>query len=135
MRKNSATKDDLKLEFFPEFEDDDEDGSSDDMAPAKKSQGFEFTNYLSTMRIVRLVLCLQAIGIMIDNPSLYCPLLFRIFCRNILFYSIRFYSRPFIDAVYIVQYYLTEISNLLNQNYAGNAKNGVEVQTRKLANS
>ena len=71
--------------------------------PDRRPKSFEFTDCASTMRLVRLVMTIQVIGLIIDDSAVHIPVLFRIACRGILFYSIRFYSRPFIDLSYILQ--------------------------------
>lgn len=86
------------------------DNESDDEIPETKNQYFEFSNSYYVMRFIKLILFIQVLGIMIDHPSLQIAVLFNIFCRGILFYSIRFYSRPFLDALYILQYFWHEIT-------------------------
>jgi len=71
--------------------------------PDRRPRSFEFNDSASTLRIVRLVMTVQIIGLVIDDASVHIPILFRIACRGVLFYSIRFYSRPFIDMSYAFQ--------------------------------
>ena len=76
----------------------------------KGDHTFEFTSNLAMMRFIRMFLTLQVVGIMIDNTYVELPVLFRTLCRNVLFYVIRFYSRPFIDVIYLGDYYWGQIS-------------------------
>ena len=64
---------------------------------------FEFTNNVAVMRFIRMFLSLQIVAVMIDNTYVELPVLFRIFSRDVLFYVIRFYSRPFIDVIYFME--------------------------------
>ena len=70
---------------------------------------FEFSDNVAVMRYIRAFLYLQIVGVIIDNTYVELPVLFRTFCRDPLFYVIRFYSRPFIDATYIFDYYRSQI--------------------------
>lgn len=95
----------------------DDDHSSDDSdneAPETKNQNFEFSNGYGVMRIIRLIIVVQIISIALDNPSEQIAVLFRITVRGVLFYSIRFYSRPFIDLLYLIQYFLEAIISAVN---------------------
>ena len=71
---------------------------------------FEFTNNVAVMRFIRMFLSLQIVAVMIDNTYVELPVLFRIFSRDVLFYVIRFYSRPFIDVIYLGDYYWSQIA-------------------------
>ena len=44
--------------------------------------------------------------------------------RGVLFYAIRFYSRPFIDLLYIIQHYLALYGNTLSQAASGASSSG-----------
>ena len=70
---------------------------------------FEFSDNVAVMRFIRAFLYLQIVGVIIDNTYVELPVLFRTFCRDLLFYVIRFYSRPFIDAIYIFDYHRSQI--------------------------
>lgn len=78
---------------------------SDNEVPDLKSQYFEFTDGYNIMRLIRLLMVVQIIAIVIDDPGIHLAVLFNICCRGILLYSLKFFSRPFIDTVYIVQYF------------------------------
>lgn len=110
------------------------DDDSDTETPEMKSQHFEFSNGYHLMRLLRLILFIQIIGIAMDNPSLEWAVLFRITCHGILFYSIRFYSRPFIDLLYVIQYFLETIINFfVRQDIPETpSADNVEVTTRRL---
>ncbi len=86
------------------------DHESDDEAPETKNQYFEFSNSYYVMRFIKLLLFIQILGIMIDHPSIQIAIIFNIFCRGILFYSLKFCSRPFLDALYVLQYFWHEIT-------------------------
>jgi hypothetical protein len=76
------------------------------MAENTSKQGdntFEFTNNITVMRFIRMFLSLQVIAIMLVNAQM--PVLFRILSRDVLFYVVRFYSRPVLDLVYLFEYY------------------------------
>lgn len=68
-----------------------------------KARNFEFTNNKSLMRVFRAIIFLQMIALICDNPAVQFPPLFDVLCRAPLFYLIRFYSYPFVDAVYLIQ--------------------------------
>lgn len=96
----------------------DDDHSSDDSdneAPETKNQNFEFSNGYGVMRIIRLVIVVQVISIAMDNPSEQIAVMFHIAVRGVLFYAIRFYSRPFIDLLYLLQFFLEAIINAFNK--------------------
>jgi hypothetical protein len=84
-----------------------QDGDDDDgMEEREKADHtFEFTSNFAVFRLIRMLFTLQFLSILIDNESAVNPVIFRLFCRGPLFYVIRFYSRPFIDAIYILQSY------------------------------
>jgi hypothetical protein len=73
---------------------------------------FEFTDNLGMMRVIRTFISLQVIGLIIDNPTIELPIVFQILCRTFCFYSIRFYSRPFLDALYCLQYFSVALNKL-----------------------
>lgn len=145
---------DLGAQDFYEDEDafsvDSEAGS----APSRKEPKFEFTDSWSCMRVVRLIATLQILSFAIDNPSMQLPIVFHIVCRGVLYYINQFYSRLFIDAIYVIQYYShlgIELYNKYNPahtkvtveklnaqqylNQAGNAANGAAGAAGNLAGS
>ena len=73
---------------------------------------FEFTESYHIMRFIRMLLILQVLGMMIENPAMKVSTLFTIVSRFPLFYSIRFYSRPFLDLIYAVQYFASTLNDL-----------------------
>ena len=115
------------IEFYSD-NGDDESTSSDSLAPAAFSKNFEFTNNLYVMRLVRMFLCMEAVGIVIDTPSFYIPTMFKICCRTILFYTIRFYSRPIVDIVYIIELFLGKLKYFFQVYIIDRSKAGVNVQ-------
>lgn len=114
----------------------DDDHSSDDSdneAPETKNQNFEFSDGYGVMRMIRLIIVIQIISIAFEDPTQEVSILFRIAVRGPLYYSIRFYSRPFIDLIYLIQYFYVAIVNAAT-NYASSnpSEGGVEVDTRRL---
>jgi hypothetical protein len=77
---------------------------------------FEFSDGYGVMRTIRLILFIQIIAICLDNPSTQYSILYRITCRGVLFYAIRFYSRPFIDVLYLIQVYCDIAVNFYHNN-------------------
>jgi hypothetical protein len=91
-------------------EDEDEDLFEDDQHSSPvPNETLEFSNSYNVMRLIRLIIVLQTIAIIIDNPSFEMSIFFRVVCRGFLMYSIQFYSRPFIDLVYIIQLFYGSI--------------------------
>ena len=75
--------------------------ASEGYKPAQKDRNnFEFTDNLAVMRLARMIIFLQFLSIMIDNPSTQLPVRFRIVNRGPLYYVGHFYSRIIIDFVY-----------------------------------
>ena len=101
---------------------DDSDGDDDDDEELA-DQTFEFTTNLNVFRFLRMIITLQILGIMIDNDSIPVPVFFRLVCRGPLFYAIRFYSRPFMDLIYAIQF---------NQNKVPGASAGLAQGTAAL---
>lgn len=56
----------------------------------------------------------------VDNPQVQSgiPTLFRITVNGVCYYALRFYSRPFLDAVYVVQYFLSRLISTASKYYA-----------------
>lgn len=74
-----------------------------------KARNFEFTNNKSLMRVFRAIIYFQMISLICDNPAVKFPPIFDVLCRAPFFYLIRFYSYPFVDAVYLIQKYGKQI--------------------------
>jgi hypothetical protein len=130
-RKNVVADTAFNHQIHDFLDDDVSSEDSDGEAPDTKNQNFEFSNGYGVMRIIRMVLVLQVISIALDNPSLEMSVLFRIACRGPLFYAIRFYSRPFIDLIYVVQYFLNAVIEIVRaQNLPANPS--VSITNRKL---
>lgn len=107
----------IKKKNFTLLDPDDDDFSVDSEAgyiSERKDRTFEFSDSKTVMRIIRLVLVIQVIAFVTDNPSIQIPILFRIISFGPLFYAIRFYSRPFIDFVYVFQYLMELLSSTLD---------------------
>eukprot|EP01031_Cornospumella_fuschlensis_P050687 gene50687-61999_t len=105
---------------------------SDDEAPETKDQYFEFSDAYGIMRLIRCIIYVQVIAFILDNPALRISHLFDICCRGVLFYSIRFYSRPFLDAIYVVQIFGETIAKFVFGQKAPKAPDSVEVTSRRL---
>jgi hypothetical protein len=106
-----------KNDNFNLLDPEDDDFSVDSEAgyiSERKDRTFEFSDSKTIMRIIRLVLVIQVIAFVTDNPSIQIPILFRIISYGPLFYAIRFYSRPFIDFVYALQYLLEILNSTLD---------------------
>lgn len=108
------------------------EGESDDEIPETKNQNFEFSDGYGIMRVIRLILVIQIISIALENPSVQMAVLFRITVRGILFYSVRFYSRPFIDFLYVIQYFLEAIINFFLAQSVPSDPNKIEITNRRL---
>ena len=121
----------------PDEEDDEVLFEDDENSITIQNQMFEFSDSYNIMRWIRLVILLQTIAIIIDNPSFEMSVFFRIVCRGFLLYLLEFYSRPFIDLVYIVQlFYGAIVSLLLSAMSAGGSQEipkRVEVGYRRLS--
>ena len=90
-------------------EEDDSDAEDED---EQADHTFEFTTNLNVFRFIRMIITLQVIALMVDKEDMEIPVLFRLFSRGPLFYSIRFYSRPFLDLIYAVQFNQNRVPNL-----------------------
>ncbi len=106
--------------FLTRVDDAFSDDSEDEDEPLRLSKHFEFTDQANTWRIVRLITTLQIIALVIDNNSIPLPILFKILSAGPLYYSIRFYSRPLIDVLYIVEYYYKKLMPFIHIMLAGN---------------
>ncbi len=118
------------------LDDDHSSDDSDDESPETKNQNFEFSDSYGVMRFIKLVLFIQVIGIMLDNPSTQYSVVFRIVCRGIIYYSMQFYSRPFIDLIYIIQYFLESIIAFVQKQQipATPSSGNIEVDYRRRLN-
>lgn len=63
---------------------------------------------------------MQIIALAIDSNSIPLPILFEIICAGPLFYSLRFYSRPLIDVLYVVEYYYKKYLPFMHILLSGN---------------
>ncbi len=112
----------------------DDDHSSDDSdneAPETKNQNFEFSDGYGVMRMIRLVIVVQIISIAMEDPSQEMSILFRIAVRGPLFYSIRFYSRPFIDLLYLIQFFFVAVINFVSE-HSSESNSDIEIDGRRL---
>lgn len=118
-------------DFMDDIQSDEYD--SDDEQPEMKNQNFEFSDGYAIMRLVRLVLVVEVIAIAVDNPSLKLTSVFQIACRGVLFYSLEFYSRPFIDFLYVIQYFYKGIVAFLIAQHVPAAPNqgNTEITTNR----
>lgn len=109
-----------------------DDYESDDEVPETKNQNFEFSDGYGIMRIIRLVIVVQIISIALENPTLEMSVLVRITVRGVLFYAIRFYSRPFLDILYLIQYFLESIINFAVSQNVPSDPTKIEISGRRL---
>lgn len=93
--------------------DDTKSEDDDDDVPETKNQYFEFSNGYHIMRVIKLIFIIQVIGLVLDNPSIKLAILFDTFCRGISLYSLKFQSRPFLDIIYLIQYFLDRLRKFL----------------------
>jgi hypothetical protein len=105
---------------------------TDDEVPETKNQHFEFSDGYGVMRIIRAVMVVQIISVALENPSLEMSALVRITVRGVLFYAIRFYSRPFIDVLYLIQYFLEAIINFVVSQDVPSDPSNIVVSMRRL---
>jgi hypothetical protein len=113
----------------------DEHDDKDNEIPETKNQYFEFSNSYHIMRFIRLILIIQIIGIIIDNPAIQLSLFFNICCKGILTYSLHFYSRPFLDILYVIQYFWQELTDLIESQDLPATPSGIEVSGRRKLNT
>lgn len=108
---------------------------SDDEVPETKNQHFEFSNSYHIMRTIRLILFVQTLGVLIDNPGIQLSLLFNACCKGILYYSTRLHSRIFIDAVYIVQYFWQNLVSVIQSQHLPSTPSGIEISGMRRLNT
>lgn len=89
---------------------------SDDAPSESKKRNFEFTSNVATMKLVRAFVFLQVIALILDHPSARLPPLFRSVCKGLFYYTIRFYSRPFLDLIYIINYFIVAAQRYVREN-------------------
>ncbi|RYH21327.1 hypothetical protein EON65_20940 [archaeon] len=107
--------------------DDIPDHDSDDEAPETKDQYFEFSDAYGIMRLIRCIIYVQIVALILDNPALRISHMLDICCRGVLYYSIHFYSRPFLDVIYIVQLFGDGIAKFFISQNAPKTPDNVEV--------
>ena len=103
--RDTAEEQHEDLEFHDP--DDMKDEDVDETKPEVKERNFEFTSGDDMMRFLRMIFYVQIIALAVDNPTIILPPLFRIAVEGLCFYSMRFYYRPFLDLIYIIQYCYT----------------------------
>lgn len=103
--------------------------SDDEDAPETKNQYFEFSNSYYVMRFIKVIFLVQVISLLLDHPEIKIPIFFDVFCRGILTYSREFYSRPFLDFIYIIQYFWHNLLVLAQQQDVPTTPSNVEVDT------
>jgi hypothetical protein len=109
-----------------DYDDQDNDPSShhselnSDNKIQHKKIDIEFTNNFAMIRFVRMIICIQFIAIMLDHPSYQRTYLFNAFCANVASYVYKFYSRVFIDVLYIIELsYLSVIRSVQSSTGSG----------------
>jgi hypothetical protein len=108
---------------------------SDDEVPETKNQHFEFSNSYHIMRTIRLILFIQTLGILIDNPGIRLSLLFNACCKGVLYYSTRLHSRIFIDALYLVQFFWQSLVSIIEAQHLPSTPSGIEVSSIRRLNT
>lgn len=93
----------------------------------RKQQKFEFTEGFCVFRLIRTVLYIQVIAVIIDNPTIVLPVAFKVFCRTICYYSLHFYSRPFMDIIYILQKFGGDIITYFHMLQSSSKQNRAEL--------
>ncbi|KAJ1412014.1 hypothetical protein B484DRAFT_455473, partial [Ochromonadaceae sp. CCMP2298] len=131
MRKGAVYDAAMDHELHDFMDDDHSDDDSDDEAPETKKQNFEFSDGYGVMRFLRMCLVVQVLSLALENPSIPLAVLFKIACRGVLFYAQRFYSRPFIDLLYVLQFFYKGLIAML-PNGAGPTPSNVEITSRRL---
>lgn len=101
----------------------------DNEKPEMKNRNFEFSNSYHVYRFLKLIFFIQTIEIIISDPSFHLSLFFDIFCKGILFYSHYFYSRPFLDILYLIQYFWMEIINSIQSQHLPTTPKNVEISS------
>jgi hypothetical protein len=104
----------LDPSIYNESDDDNDDEIDNDNTKQDLTNSFEFSDSYNVMRFMKLIFYLQIMAIIMDNPSFQIPVLFRILCRGILIYASNFYSRPFLDVIYIVKKFFVAIVKAIN---------------------
>lgn len=122
----ASVNDEDEIEFH-EHGDDDHYEDSDDEKPDIKDKTFEFTSSNDIMRMIRMCFFIQIIAIALDNPTVIIPPLFRIAVNGLCFYSLRFFSRPFLDLVYAVQYYSSILVKYANRYVPSGSSTGFSI--------
>lgn len=118
-----------------DYDDDDRsDEDGDDSQKAEiRSTNFEFTNNYNLMRLLKLFLWLEVMGLILDNPEYELSVLFELFNKGVLYYVLHFYSRPFIDLIYIIQTFIASLVQFIYSQTATKAPDDVELTySRKL---
>ena len=132
LQRKAATNDTAFNHQLYDILDDKVSDDSDDEVPETKNQYFEFSNSYHIMRSIRLILFIQIIAIIVDNPAIQLSLFFDICCKAVLRYSIHFYSRPFLDVLYVIQFFWQEILQLINSQNLPSTPSSVEISSRRL---
>jgi hypothetical protein len=132
MQRKAATVDTAFTHQLHDMMDDHASDDSDNEIPETKNQYFEFSNSYHIMRSIKLIFFVQIIALIVDNPSIQLSIFVDVCCKGILSYSIHFYSRPFLDILYVVQFFWNEIVQLIQSQHLPAAPTGVAVSSRRL---
>lgn len=106
--------DEVDIDYYSDDSDEFDESLKESLVPKRMKRNFEFTDSYAVIRIIKMILYIEIIAIFSEHTSIRLPMLFTIFCRGILFYSVRFYSRPFLDLVYVVQLFFGKLSTLIS---------------------
>jgi len=110
-------------------------GEEEQESIADKLKNFEFTNNLHIMRCIRTVVYLQYIAIISDSPYIRMPLIFQTMCRGFLNYLLYWYSRPFLDFVYCIQYFQQTVEDIWKKYFPTDQAAATIAITRRLDGS
>lgn len=132
LQRKAGTVDTAFTHQLYDMMDDKGDNDSDDEVPETKNQHFEFSNSYHIMRSIKLIFFIQIIAILVDNPAIKLSVFFDVCCKGFLYYSIHFYSRPFLDILYVIQYFWQHIEQLIRSQHLPATPSGVAVGGRRL---
>lgn len=132
LQRKAGTVDTAFTHQLYDLMDDKGSDNSDDEVPETKNQYFEFSNSYHIMRSIKLIFFIQIIAILVDNPAIKLSIFVDICCKGFLYYSIHFYSRPFLDILYIIQYFWQHLVQLIQSQNLPSTPSGVEVSGRRL---
>lgn len=134
-RKGLIDNTELTHVIHDEVEDHILENDEEDETPDIKDQYFEFLDSYYVMRFIRFIFFIQILALILDSSSIELPAFFDISLHGLLYYSIHFYSRPFLDIIYILQYFWDFIVDSIKANSEiPSTPTGVEVARKLITN-